>query len=94
MIIGLKLKKDHFDELERRIKRLEEKSVKVGMFSKEKYKDTSYSYVSLFSYLSGGDPSNNMAARPVIELTMAFTPLIKSPLKKELTKYFSNINLQ
>ena len=94
MILGMKLKKDYFDELERRLRMLEKGSVRVGVFDNEPREDTDgyWSNVTLFSYLSAGNPSKNLPARPALELAFAFNPLHKSPLKKELTKYFSNIN--
>lgn len=92
MIIGLKLKKDYFDELEKRLRMLEEKSVKVGVFDNSPRGDGFFTNVSLFTYLSMGDIDRNLVPRPVLEITMTMTPIEKSPMKKELTKYFNNIN--
>lgn len=92
MIIGLKIKKNHLPELKKRIRMLERTSVEVGVFDKSKYRDTSYNYVTLFSYLSGGNPSKNLPPRPALQLAFTFNPLSSSPLKKDLAKYLSTIN--
>ncbi len=91
MIIGLKQKKNYWDELEKRLKMLEEKTVKVGVFDNSPRDDGFWTNVTLMAYLSGGDMDRNLVARPVIQLTFAANPLEKSPAKKYLKKYFSAI---
>jgi hypothetical protein len=89
----MKLKHDHLKELENRIKNLRDKSVKVGMFDNTKRGDefSNWTNVSLFAYLNSGDISMNIPPRPVTQIVMAFNPISTSPMKRELSKYFSDI---
>lgn len=96
MILGFKLVENHLEELERRIKMLAEAQVSYGMFSTEIH-DTrtgvqgSFTDVALFRYLHNGNVKMNLKDRPVLTLTAMWNPISKSPMKKELKRYFSNI---
>lgn len=96
MIINLNLVEDNLDELLKRMKMLKKASVEVGMFNTEKHKDeyhnqSDFTNVSLFRYLSDGDPENNMAPRPVLDIAFQFNPLKSSTLTKDLKQYFKGI---
>ncbi|AUR92151.1 neck protein [Vibrio phage 1.170.O._10N.261.52.C3] len=92
-VLKFEIVDDHWDELERRIRALHKQSVEVGVWSQEFYPDTEITYANLFAYHSHGDASRNIPPRDVLKVTFMTANLNQyKPLKKDLKKYFSNID--
>jgi len=87
--LEINIKNDILKDITKKIKALEGHEVKVGMFSESGKHYSDYTYVELFKYLSEGDPSKNLPPRSPLQVVAAMVPLIKSPLQKDLQKYFS-----
>ena len=90
--LSIKLLEDHIGNLIKRMEALEKQSVFIGMDDSQGEHYSGFTNVELFAYHSTGDPSNNIPARPVMDVAFTFNPIKKSPLKKDLTKYLSQIN--
>lgn len=90
--IDINLEEDFLPKIEERIRKLAKKDLEVGMFrSQGVHTDSGFSYVSLFKYLSDGNPAKNLPPRSPLQTTVALVPLRASPLKKDLRKYLSNV---
>lgn len=92
--IKLDIAKNLVPELERRLKNLENSEVGIGMWEEQGQHYSGFSYRGLFQYLSEGDSSNNLVARPILDIAIVFNPLKSSPLKRELRKYLSDLNMR
>ncbi len=89
----MKMTKNRLPELIKRIEMLAKKAtVSVGMYGDSGTHPSGFTYVNLFKYLSEGDASEHLAARPVLKIAMSFNPLSESPLRKELVRYLDNID--
>lgn len=92
-MIQLTMIEDHFDKLEKRLRDLENSSAFVGYDRNQSgiHEDSGLPYADLMAILSAGVSSNNMPARPIFKYVKGAYDIRTSPLKKDLTKYFSKI---
>ena len=90
--IKFKLVEDKLPELEKRLKDLDGHKVGIGMWKEQGvHKPSGFPAVSLFRYLSEGNPAKNLPPRSPLQTVAALVPLSSSPLKPDITKYLSNI---
>ena len=90
--IELNMIESHFCELEKRIKELAKSESFVGYDQSQGiHEDSGLSYPHLVGVLSAGYSPNNLPARPIFDITHQTFTFKDSSMKKDLTKYFSDI---
>ena len=91
--LNLFLIDDHLDELERRIKELQKSESFVGYdISQGIHKESNMPYTNLMALMSAGYSPKNLPARPIMLYAANAYPLEDSSMKKDLTKYFTQID--
>lgn len=91
-VLALEELDNYIDELQRRVKELEKADIFVGY---DKVQGTHYSgftYVDLMKYLSTGDSSENLPARPLLDITMGLHQINTRPFKTSLRNFLSNLD--
>ena len=90
---NLTMLEDHFDKLEKRLKDLHKSESFVGYSDSQGiHEESGLKYTDLMKILSIGNSKNNLVARPIFSMAERNYDLSKSPLKKDLKKYFSEIS--
>ena len=90
--LEINLKNDIISDVKKKVQKLDNREVKVGMFSEQGKHYSGYTYVELFKYLSEGDFYNNLPPRSPLEVVAALVPLVKSPLQKDLARYLNDLS--
>lgn len=92
MFSMLQLTKDYTKVLEKRLKALEDMGkIRVGVFGDQGDHWSGMTFPQLLQLQSRGSRPKKIPPRPVLEIAYAFYPLKRSPLKKSLHRYLSNL---
>lgn len=92
-MLKITIEENHIDELEKRLIALSKSKAFVGYDqSQGKHEPSGLTYPNLVAIHSAGVPSLNIPSRPVFDIAYRSYNLNTSGIKKDLSKYLSNIS--
>ena len=91
--VEIDLIEDFTQNLFNRLEALEGEFVDVGVLNNRNH-NSGYGNASIFKYLSEGNPARNLPPRNTLRVAFGLNPLSKSPMKKQLGEYLSNIKVK